>query len=305
MYAFRAKLRELGRRGNAEATVPTRWTVRTAAFNAVLEDYVVLQQTMEEISDTTHDEYGQRANGVLSSLDKFDSVFGLKLGYLLFGAAKQLFRALQGKDTTLQEAITAANLAKNHYTRLHTEAEFNKLYESCVSFSEGKSSEPVLPRYRRAPARLDDGDPPHQFRCSKDYYRVQYYKACDRVKTELKSQFNKAKLKPVANLENLLVGAANSDDFSEHLEELQRSCFGTDIDCGRLGHQLHLVHGAVRTTLPEVRQVTKIRTVCEAFNKNAVTKTLLGKGPQTVKAVFDITCGIGDFRTYIVCPPTT
>ena len=71
------------------------------------------------------------------------------------------------------------------------------------------------------------------------------------------------------------MGAANSDDFSEHLEELQRSCFETDIDCGRLGHQLHLVHDAVRTTLPEVRQVTNIRTVCEAFNKNAVTKTLL------------------------------
>ena len=78
-------------------------------------------------------------------------------------------------------------------------------------------------------------------------------------------------------MENLFVGAANSDDFSEHLEELQRSCFGTDIDCGRPGHQLHLVHDAVRTTLPEVRQVTNIRTMCEAFNKNAVTKTLLGE----------------------------
>lgn len=36
--------------------------------------------TMEDISDTTHDEYGQRATGVPSSLDKFDSVLGLKLG---------------------------------------------------------------------------------------------------------------------------------------------------------------------------------------------------------------------------------
>ena len=80
---------------------------------------------MEERSDSTHDKYGQRANGVLSSLDKFDSAFGLKLGYLLFGATEQSSRALQGKDTTLQEAITAATLAKNHYTRLPSEAEFN------------------------------------------------------------------------------------------------------------------------------------------------------------------------------------
>ena len=148
--------------------------------------------------------------GVLSSLDKFDSVFGLKLGYFLFGAAEQLSRALQGKDTTLQEAIAAANLAYNHYTRLRTEAEFNKIYKSCVSFLEGKSGEPVLPRYRRAPGRLDDGAPSHRFRCPKDYFRAQYYEACDKVKTELKSRFNQAKLRPVANLEKLFVDAAET-----------------------------------------------------------------------------------------------
>jgi len=66
-------------------------------------------------------------------------------------------------------------------------------------------------------------------------------------------------------------------DFSEHLEELQRSCFGTDIDCGGLGlgHQLYHVHDAVRTTLCKVRQVTNIRTVWEAFNNTPVTETLL------------------------------
>ena len=42
---------------------------------------------MEEVSDTTHNEYGQRANWVRCSLDKFDSIFGLKFGRLLFGAA--------------------------------------------------------------------------------------------------------------------------------------------------------------------------------------------------------------------------
>ena len=29
-------------------------------------------------------------------------------------------------------------------------AEFNKSNDSCTSFSEGKSGEPVLPRYRKA-----------------------------------------------------------------------------------------------------------------------------------------------------------
>ena len=95
----------------------------------------------------SNDEYGQRANGVLSSLDKFDSVFGLKLGYLLFGATEQHSRTLQGKNTTLQEAITAANLAKNHYTRLRTEH-----FTSHVSPFQNRSGEPVLPRYRKTPS---------------------------------------------------------------------------------------------------------------------------------------------------------
>ena len=104
---------------------------------------------------------------------------------------------------------------------------------------------------------------------------MQYYEACDKIKTELESQSNQAKLKLVSNLEKLLVGAANSNDFSEHLEELQRSYSETDIDYGHFWHKLHLVHDAVKTTLPEVRQVTNIRTICEAFNKTPVTKTLL------------------------------
>ena len=73
------------------------------------------------------------------------------------------------------------------------------------------------------------------------------------------------------------MGAANSDDFSEHLEKLQSLAVRTDIDCGRLGHQLPLVPDTVRTALPEVRQVTNIRTICEAFNKPPVAKTLLGE----------------------------
>ena len=94
---------------------------------------------------------------------------------------------------------------------------------------------------------------------------MQYYEACDKIKTELESWFNQAKLKPVSNLEKLLVGAANSDDFSEQ----------TDIDCGRLGRQLYLVHDAVKTTLPEVRQVTNV-SQREPFAK-LLTKLLSSK----------------------------
>ena len=100
------------------------------------------------MSDATHDEYGQRDNGVVCSLDKFDSVFGLKFGHLLFDAAKQLCRTLQAKDTTLQEATVAVTFTKAYYARLRTDSEFNRFFGVCVAFAEGKTANPVLPHHR-------------------------------------------------------------------------------------------------------------------------------------------------------------
>ena len=256
---------------------PTSWTVRTAPFQVVVEDYVLLQQSMEEISDTTDDEYGKKVNGIASCLEKFDSVFGLQLGYTLFGAAEQLSKTLQGKDTTVQEAITAVTLAKSHYARLRLEAEFDRFYKSCVDFANGKTSEPVLPRYRRPPARLDDGSAPHRHGSPKDHYRTQYYEACDLIQTALDIRFNQEKLKPVANVEKLVLAAANTQDFSEHLTGLQASCYRADLDIDRLRHQLHMVTEVINQALPIVKRVANVRTVCDAMNANPVTKVLLGE----------------------------
>ena len=55
---------------------------------------------MEEVNQTTHDEYGLKAAGVLAALEKFE-MFGLKLGHL-FSAAEQ---TSQAKDRSVQEAV--------------------------------------------------------------------------------------------------------------------------------------------------------------------------------------------------------
>ena len=55
---------------------------------------------MEEVNQTTHDEYGLKAAGVLAALEKFE-MFGLKLGHL-FSTAEQ---TSQAKDRSVQEAV--------------------------------------------------------------------------------------------------------------------------------------------------------------------------------------------------------
>ena len=42
-----------------------------------------------------------------------------------------------------------------------------------------KIGSPQLPRYRRAPLRLDDGSLQHKDDAPKDFFRFQYFKAFD------------------------------------------------------------------------------------------------------------------------------
>lgn len=72
------------------------------------------------------------------------------------------------------------------------------------------------------------------------------------------------------------MGGGGGSDPSPHIS-VQRSCFGTDIDHSKLGQQLHPMHDAVKTALPKVHQVTKIRTIYKALNKTPITKPLMLK----------------------------
>ena len=53
--------------------------MRTGAIDVVVKSYATILDTLEEIYQTTHDEYGVKAAGLLSTLDKFETYFGLKV----------------------------------------------------------------------------------------------------------------------------------------------------------------------------------------------------------------------------------
>ena len=136
----------------------TRWTARHVTIEAVLKDYAILMETMEEINVTTHDEYGMKAGGILASLQKF---LGLQLAYTLFGTSESLSRSLQAKDLSMQEALSAVNLAKGLYQRQRTEQAFNSCYDKAVHNAELLQVDgPVLPRFKRLSKRLNKGSKP-------------------------------------------------------------------------------------------------------------------------------------------------
>ena len=158
----------------------TRWTARNSTIEAVLKDYSILMETMAEINSTTHNEHGLKASGILSALEKFDTLFGLKLGYILFATAEEVSKSLQVKNITIQEALSSVNLASVFYRRQRTDEAFNTFYDSEVETAEELVvGEPRLPRSRRPPARMDYSRHPHCFSSPCDYYRQLYFQACD------------------------------------------------------------------------------------------------------------------------------
>ena len=191
---------------------PTRWTVRAEAIDAVIKQYTIIIETLDELHSTTKDEYGLKAGGIVTALEKFDMFFGLQLGQLLFGAAENTSIVLQRKDISVQEAFSAVNVTRSFYQRPRQDDAFNKFYESVVKNAQAlQIGEPMLPRYRRPPLHYDDGSPQYTFSDPRSFYRQKYFESCDLLVQELNDRFFQRDVKPIITLESLLMKSANGD----------------------------------------------------------------------------------------------
>ena len=71
------------------------------------------------------------------------------MSHRIFSAIDQLFITLQGKDTTIQEAVMAANLAAHFIRRQRNDEAFDSFYSSVVSASWN------ITLYCQPPRRID------------------------------------------------------------------------------------------------------------------------------------------------------
>ena len=232
---------------------PTRWTVRTGVIDAVIVNYSVLLETMKEIAETTKDEYGLKANEIFAALGKFHTLFDLKLGHLVFSAAEKVSRTLRGIDTSIQEAMKCVEIAKNFYRRHRVDVEFEKFYALVFKQSTELGLEnPRIGRRRRLPLRLDDGSAPHTHETPKDFYRQQYFEACDILLRDLEDRFCQEEVSnPLLSIESLLVDAANGREYEETWEKFCRSFYKNDLCVDRLYSQLKIMCDTVHEAVPQ------------------------------------------------------
>ena len=121
----------------------------------------------------THDDYVRKAGAFMAQMEKVSTFLGLKLSHHIFSETKHLSITLQGKDTTIQEAITASELAVNYLERLKLDSSFDEFYTQVVETSKQFTYSPTLPRYRTAPRKLGEvGATSHKFITPQSYFRM-------------------------------------------------------------------------------------------------------------------------------------
>lgn len=235
---------------------PTRWI---RSLDSVLRNYSTLIHTLEHISTTGYDEYSRRAGGQHTLMDKFSTFFGLKLAQLLFGASEQLSCTLQSKQTSAQDAFRAANLAKAFYNRQRTDEAFENFYSSVLREAQGHEEieEPVLPRKRKVPRRLDDGAAGHVYESPKDYFQPQYFDVIDKIMVELDDRFNQPSFRLVQKIEEMFITAANGEKVAVPEEIVQ-------LNIDRLSLQLKMLPDLMQG----FKQVTSIDNLCAALVEN-------------------------------------
>ena len=91
---------------------PTRWTVRSASLQSIIDNWNVLhkvwQASLEESLDT---EVRARVCGVLYQMSKFEFYFAVRVGALVLNVADNLSKTLQHSHMTASEGQDIAKRA--------------------------------------------------------------------------------------------------------------------------------------------------------------------------------------------------
>ena len=141
---------------------PTRWIVISGVIAPVLQNYVTLTATSEEVNESGCDEYAVKAEGFAKQLQMFSNFFGLKLCPIIITPTEQLSWTLHGKDTIVQEDRAAANVSEMSLHEQGNDDSYGRFYDSVVAESSDMTDEPTLPKIHKVPWQFCDGPTNHQ-----------------------------------------------------------------------------------------------------------------------------------------------
>lgn len=229
--------------GGIRKFCPTRWTVRGASISSIIENYNILKQLWViclHHSNLQPDIKG-RIIGVQTQMSHFKFLFGLKLCERILVITDNLSKSLQTQSLSAAEGQALASLTIKTLEKMRTEGDFKLLLQYLETLRVHTDTEmPSLPRQKRAPQRLEIGEGAGYHSSSvEEFYRVKYYEALDLAISGIKDRFDQPGYTTYQNLEELLLKAANNQDYSAELKKVVE-VFGDDFNEIELTAQLQL-----------------------------------------------------------------
>ena len=163
---------------------PTRWTVRAASLQSVIDNWIPLQELWDESLETNlESEVKSRVTGVKHQMEAFDYYFGVSLRTQIQRISDNLSKTLQDAHISASEEQAVSSLIVKTLGKMRSDDHFNLFWETVTHKANAlEVSEPSLPCRRQRPARYESGSATPEFvDNAQDYFRQIYFNAIDTV----------------------------------------------------------------------------------------------------------------------------
>ena len=109
---------------------PTRWTVRAASLQSVIDNWKVLQDLWEEcLATKLEPDFKGRVIGVQYQMTSFDYFFGVNLAILLLKRSDNLSCTLQDPDMSMVECQSVTTLTTSTLAKIRSDQRFALFWE--------------------------------------------------------------------------------------------------------------------------------------------------------------------------------
>ena len=158
-------------------------------------------------------------------MQTFDFFFGLSLGERLFSHSDNLSKTLQSTKMSAVSGQRLAQLTNSVLESIRNDDSFSAFYSVVLCQSKDHAiSYPVLPRKRRAPARIEVGSGQPTFpETPKDHYRRFYFEAIDLIVNAIEQRFSQPSFAAYEKMESLLLKGINGESCTAELDYMKVS----------------------------------------------------------------------------------
>ena len=248
---------------------PTRWTVRAASLQSILSNYSVLQDSLANFADMAKNDHEMSAKcmGVGAQFSSFNFLFGVALGQLVLELADNLSKSLQQKSLSAAEGQHLAEETIRTLQDLRTDKQFDTFWTQLIAKQRSLDvDEPQLPRHRKVPARLQEGNASPVFPTTlTDHFRPIFFEAVDTIVLSIKERFNQQGYQQYRQLEGVLLKGVNGVSCVEEKAAVQ-DLYGDKINMSTLDAQIHLLRTHFSPAKVTVAEIVSYVNSLEAKN---------------------------------------